>query len=520
MIIFLKIIGYEIYHPMNKSKLDLSYCKEESIRLNIPVSIDEKNLFKYDPNSGYYTDNCFSYTSENGTDIILSDRRQEFTDKNLSLCENKCNFTGYNEEIKQSSCACIIKNKMILISEIIDNPNKLSNNLDSNIDSEPKIITMKCTKVLFSKDGLKNNISSYVLLFIIIFYLFSIIIFIKCGYPFLKNDINLILKDKEKEENNKKKTKNSIITRNSSKTQNNKNNIKRHTKTKKNRSSFKTTQNNPKLYSLNMNSNTNVSLRRNNLLNLGNERERKNKKKNKQKSNQKAKKFFNTYEMNSFEYSHALIYDKRKFCEYYISLLRTKHPILFAFCPIKEYNSKIIKLCLFLLTFAVNYAINFAFFSEEIIHKIFEENGKYDIEYFLPQITISIGLTYVINIILKIVFLSERNILKIKKKVTLESADLVSDSVKKTLAIKYIIFYILSILFLSFFWMLLSSFGAVYQNTQIFVFKNALIGFSLSLVYPFFINIIPCIFRTSSLSNKSNCNENMYNLSKFFQILL
>jgi len=57
---------------------------------------------------------------------------------------------------------------------------------------------MKCTKVLFSKDGLKNNISSYVLLFIIIFHLFSIIIFIKCGYPFLKNDINLILKDKEK----------------------------------------------------------------------------------------------------------------------------------------------------------------------------------------------------------------------------------------------------------------------------------------------------------------------------------
>ena len=104
---------------MNKSKLDLKYCKEELIKLNIPVSIDEKNLIKYDPNSGYYTDNCFSYTSENGTDIILSDRRQEFTDKNLSLCENKCNFTGYNEEIKQSSCACIIKNKMELISEIL-----------------------------------------------------------------------------------------------------------------------------------------------------------------------------------------------------------------------------------------------------------------------------------------------------------------------------------------------------------------------------------------------------------------
>ena len=39
--------------------------------MNIPVSIDENNLFKYDPNSAYYRDNCYAYTTENGTDIIL-----------------------------------------------------------------------------------------------------------------------------------------------------------------------------------------------------------------------------------------------------------------------------------------------------------------------------------------------------------------------------------------------------------------------------------------------------------------
>ena len=32
------VIGYEIFHPVTKEKLDLSYCKDELINLNIPVS--------------------------------------------------------------------------------------------------------------------------------------------------------------------------------------------------------------------------------------------------------------------------------------------------------------------------------------------------------------------------------------------------------------------------------------------------------------------------------------------------
>ena len=50
------IIGYEIFHPENKSKLDLKYCKNEIVNFSIPVSINEDNLFKYDPNDEYYTD--------------------------------------------------------------------------------------------------------------------------------------------------------------------------------------------------------------------------------------------------------------------------------------------------------------------------------------------------------------------------------------------------------------------------------------------------------------------------------
>ena len=75
--LLIPVIGYEIYHPLDKYQLDLNYYKDILVKLNIPVSIDENNLFKYDPNSEYYTDECDIYTTEKGTNILLDDRKNE-----------------------------------------------------------------------------------------------------------------------------------------------------------------------------------------------------------------------------------------------------------------------------------------------------------------------------------------------------------------------------------------------------------------------------------------------------------
>ena len=114
------IIGYEVFHPDNKSKLDLQYCKDEIVNFSIPVSIDEDNLFKYDPNSEYYTDQCNPYTTENSTDILLNDRQNEYNENNMSLCENNCKLNSYDTDTKQVICDCEIKYKQIIISEIIN----------------------------------------------------------------------------------------------------------------------------------------------------------------------------------------------------------------------------------------------------------------------------------------------------------------------------------------------------------------------------------------------------------------
>ena len=517
------IIGYEIYHPLNKSKLDLKYCEDILIKLNIPVTIDENNLFKYDPNSEYYNDNCFSYTTENGTDIILNDRKQEFVDNNLSLCENNCNYTGYIKEDKQSSCNCVIKNKMDLISEIIENPNKLSNNFatdeSSSSSGSSNIVSIKCTKALFSKEGLKNNISSYILLIFIGQFLLSIILFMKCGYPLLVNNINEIINEKEKIQKEFTLGNQAILPQ------------KRKRKKKKKKSGRKKKVNYPpKKYSLNFfNNNLNLSKINNNNINKRNKKnldtdlidENNNKNKNDssiQKIISKIKIVYTDYELNNFEYKYAILHDKRSFGEYYCSLIKEKNIILFSFCPRKDYNSIIIRSSIFSLSFSIYYAVNFAFFTDEILHKIYEDGGKYDVLYFLPEIIISFVISYYLTAIIKLIFLSERNIAKVRQQSSLSKAYYFSEKARKNLVIKYIIYFILGLGFLFLFWMLLSSFGAVYPNTQMFIFKNALISFAMALVYPFFIYIFPCVLRMCSLNSSQKDNECVYKISKLLQM--
>ena len=153
------------------------------------------------------------------------------------------------------------------------------------------------------------------------------------------------------------------------------------------------------------------------------------------------------------------------------------------------------------------------------MHKIYELGGKYDVLYFLPKIAIAFAVSYYITVIIKFIFLSERNIVNIKCQISTSLAYEISEKEKKNMIIKYSIFFILSIIFLVFFWMLLSSFGAVYPNTQIFIFKNTLISFAMSIFYPFVINIFPCIFRMSALKSSEKNNECIYKIRKVLQEL-
>ena len=518
------IIAYEVYHPTTKVKLDLTYCKDNLINFNIPVSIDENNLFKYDPNDEYYTNECYPSTTDKGTDILINDRQNEYNDNNMSICENNCTFNGYDKETKKALCECGIKTKQIVVSELINKTDLLSYNF-TNVDQSSNMFAMKCYYTLFSKTGLLKNIGSYILLFTILLFLISIILFYKCGYNFLEDDIQEIMDSKEEEIKNKNININiyEIIDINANGNNNNSKNKKIKKKVKKTKKK--------KIKKFN-----HIKQKYNsNHINVGNSKNILNSKLiiNKDISLQKevikekdnvvgannGDNSMNYYdlELNSLPYNGALMYDKRKFINCYISLIRTKHPLIFSFCPIKDYNSIIIKIDLFFLSFCIYSFINALFFNEKTIHQIYQDKGIYNFIYLIPYILYSFIVSHTIFTVIKYFSLSERNIYEIKKTKTIEEAFEKKEKIKRCLIIKYILFFIISLLFLLFFWYYLSSFGAVYQNTQIYLIKNILISFGFSMIYPFIINLLPALLRIYSLKDLNR--ESLYKLGLIMQII-
>ena len=102
-------VQYEIYNPKTFTLVSMEICVNISISVNVPIYLDENtqaiyasmsqsgyNLF--DLNDSFYNDICSTYTTENGTDLTLVDRKNLIYDNsgNISLCQDGCTFESYN----------------------------------------------------------------------------------------------------------------------------------------------------------------------------------------------------------------------------------------------------------------------------------------------------------------------------------------------------------------------------------------------------------------------------------------
>ena len=184
-----------------------------------------------------------------------------------------------------------------------------------------------------------------------------------------------------------------------------------------------------------------------------------------------------------------------------------------------DYNSRIIKICFFFSSFALYYTIKALFFNDSVMHSIYINSGVYDFIYQLPQIFYSSIISGIIKTILSLLSLTQSNVLKIKK----SNENGVNNNFKNykkfinKLRIKFVFFFIVNYLLLFIFWFYLSSFCAVYKNTQTYLIKDVIISFALSLIYPFFINILPCIIRIISLNPRNDKQKCLYCFSKLLQ---
>ena len=211
--------------------------------------------------------------------------------------------------------------------------------------------------------------------------------------------------------------------------------------------------------------------------------------------------------------------DKRSYLEYYFSLLKRNQLILFTFYTNDDYNSKIIKLSLFLFSFALYYTVNALFFNDSTMHKIYEDEGAFNFIYQLPNILYSTIISTFFSTLIKFFSLTENNILSIKNaKDGIENINKIKLKILECVVIKFIIFFLLDFIFLLFFWYYLSSFCSVYKNTQTHLITDTFVSFILSLLYPFGINLLPGIFRIPSINAIKKDKKCMYIFSKIIQI--
>ena len=173
----------------------------------------------------------------------------------------------------------------------------------------------------------------------------------------------------------------------------------------------------------------------------------------------------------------------------------------------------------FFIGFALYYAVNAFFFNDDTMHEIYQRNGKYNLEYQIPQIIYSSIISAIINFLLKLLALSNDAIINFKQNKSKGNIQQNATSLKTQLNIKFASFFIIGFAFLLFFWYYLSMFSAIYRNTQIHLIHDTLISFGLYLIYPLGIYLLPGLFRIQALKDAKKNRAYLYKISCMLQLL-
>ena len=220
-------VQYEIYNPYTLEYIHLDICNEVKININFPIVLNGKteslylslsksgyNLF--DINDSFYHDICSTYTTENGTDIILMDRLNIFYDSinDIYLCQDGCEFIFYNETSKRAKCNCNIQRRptIINIKEILFDKKKLVNNFLLSSLKNSNFQVMKCYKLIFSLNGQIGNIGSYMLLSIIFILIVLMIFYYVKGNKQLYEFTQIVIRQRFLNSKKNKKNKNVNLT--------------------------------------------------------------------------------------------------------------------------------------------------------------------------------------------------------------------------------------------------------------------------------------------------------------------
>ena len=526
---------YDIYNLKTKQKIDLTICEKTKINIFTPVSVSESFLSLYknvtdsgyditNPNDSFYNDVCIPFTSQNNTDVTLNDRKIYYYNENINTCQFGCSFINFDPVEVKINCECQVKQSCD--NKKFSDLKFIALKLSSSFSIKQRFSNLKILKCFSLFIKFKNHFINYgSIIFIILIILFiGICVFYhinrkKYILNLLKNVISFNPFPPNKQKETKKiKISSSFISNSRIKisthkisinvknnNHNNDDKIKRKNKNKiQNRNDSLVDSNNSKKI----------------LKNIKIERNKKNKIKMQSKSVCKKITKKNSYieaELNKLSYEKAILIDKRTYLQYYWSLLKNKHILIFAFYTKNDYNLKCSKIALLIIILGTNLVINGMFFYDKTMHKIYVSYGVFNFINNIPQIIYSTLISSTIITLLRNFALTQCTIIKLKKTNKIK--------VKKEffkecnfIKIKLSLFFCLGLLILLFFWYFITLFCIVFRNTQIIFLKNSLFSLISSLVYPFGYNLLPGIFRIPSLHNKGK-SKFLYQMSGIIALI-
>ena len=554
-------LQYEIYEPINKTKLNLSVCKEVSIDIYVPVALSDKLKDLYDElkdlgydlfdiDSDFYQDICTPYKSANGTDVLLSDRVNTYFGNEETQCQPGCQFSDYSLEAKNLKCECNVENTEINFDN--NNNDNKKNEIGSksiyksfyDILKFSNYKVLKCYKLAFSLNIFKNNKGNFLVLVFFTVYLVFLVIYFMKGTTELKNDLsvniinnnlknrdngeissNLNSKNEQKIKINFKSIKNINAIRSNNKNNNNRFILNKTLKKKryKPRIIFDFP---PKktLYHIN-----NIKIFNEELLNSN---------KNKNYDSKNAIVFskrevngindiqkicreilpttneekLDSFELNNLDYNKAINLDKRKFWEIYWSILKREHLIIFTFFIRNDHNIQYVKYSRFIFSVCTDMALNVFFFSDETMHKMFLDYGKYNFIQQIPQIVYSTIVSQLIELVLSFLSLTDKYYYQIKNLNIKMPHQIIK--IAKFIQIKIYFFFAFTGIMFLFYWYIITCFCSVYENTQAAFIKDSFLSFGLGLLYPIPLYLLPTILRIISLKSCKGKLAFIYKMSE------
>ena len=493
----------------------------------------------FDINSPFYQDICTPFDSPDYTDVPLNDRINYYFNNDETLCQPNCKFSDYSVETNLLKCNCDVSNSVIDTKTIkkFTKESIYQSFYETLKFSNYKVL--KCYKLAFHINSVTINKGSIMAIIYFSFYFIFLIIYMIKGIKQLKlhfahklSDNKIISNDDSKFMNTNKiqeKDKNFISSHKSEKRMSmkskptskslrissskdikikdvinlppKKKSISKEVSTSRKKSMKHFTRNADvfsKRYSDKnlLMSNKLSSYKKLSIINPEN-KVKTNVNSNSEKNEENPDEKLDNFELNNLEYDKAIQLDKRSFLKMYWSILLREHLIIFTFFVRNDYNLVYVKLSRFIFLVCTDMALNVFFFSDDTMHKMYIDYGKYNFYQQIPQIVYSTAVSQLIQVFLCFLSMTDKHFYEIKK---LDfNSRYKTFQIIKCVKIKLAVYFIFTCVMFAFYWYAIACFCAVYANTQSAFIKDSLCSFGLGLLYPFILYLFPAVLRLIAL---------------------